>query len=420
MTKKCRIDTNAAPMRAFPENFTPKNNRKYNPSIKQCMKSFFIFFRTLEKSVVGNENWNIRSLFQKSLNKFLISYLEETWEDFHQEKLKLVKIKGNVNYNSFGVVQYNEGSMVINRNELIKLYNAFQVLKQDLFDWTEINEIDPEVNDADLPINLEPDTDVHFYLCGEERMITSQLLPDEQGLTLNEEGIITTEIVMGLSSTNVPEKHFIRSSIAATKGIEDDFVTNNGLKIRTDLKLSFLVKPMSNFSWKLLNINENTPIRKCTSEILDPIFVVPTLFNGGFSTFTELVQSLFVQYFVGFEDFQAVTYCDVCNSLMLRKKDIPERNTSDENEEKSIRHYCSTKCSNSDPTIKKKERKKVYNCRNRQKQVFEKKIGSTIPLYADYCIKCTIKLEDLPPGGECPYLLKDYEMKSDIFKNLRK
>jgi len=271
-----------------------------------------------------------------------------------------------------------------------------------------------------LPINLEPDTDSHFHLWGEERTITSQLLPDEQGLTLNEEGIITTEIAMGLSGTNVPEKHFLLSSIAATKGIEDDFITNTGLKIRTDLKLSFLVKPMSNFSWKLLNINENKPIRKCTSEILDPIFVVPTLYNGGFSTLTELVQSLFVQYFVGFGDFQAVTFCDVCNSLMLRMKDKQNSNVTNENEEKSIRHYCSKKCSNSDPTIKQKERRKVYNCRNRQKQVFEKKIGTTIPLYADYCIKCTIKLEDLPPGGECPYLLKDYEMKSDIFKYLKK
>jgi hypothetical protein len=383
------------------------------------MKNFLISLQPLEKLIEENKDWNIRIFYRQSLEKFLVNCLKDTWKGFQQEKLKLVRLNGYSDYSSYGVVQYESGSIIIDKNELVKLYNAFQVLKQDLFDWSAINEIDPDVKDADLPIDIEPDTDSHFYLCGEERTVTSHLLPINE-LDSGEDGIITTEMAMGLSGTNVPEKYFTLSSVAATKGIEDDFLTSTGLKIRSEVKLSFLIKSMSNFSWKLLSINETTPIRKCTSEILDPVFLVPTLFNGGFSTLSEMVQSLFVQYFVSFEDFKAITYCDVCNSLMLKMKDNPKNNTSTENVEQSIRNYCSTKCSNSDPTIKKKERKKIYNCRNRQKQVFEKKIGSTIPLYADYCIKCAIKLEDLPPGGECPYLLKDYNARSGIFKKIKK
>lgn len=406
----------------LPAYFRPVNNRKYKSRVSKCLKQYFKFFKQLEGLIAEEKEINIRHLYLESLRPFLIHFFTKTIKlgNFRKGDLKLEKLSGYKNYKEYGVVRYKEGSLLVSRNELILLYNAMQVMKQNLFDWRYINKIEitkPEAVEKNIILQVEglPDTDGHFLFKGEERSVSSLLLPDSDKFEYEDD--IGTDLIMSLSGTDVSDKDFSRSAICAIRG-DEFFETETGLKIQNQQSLSFLVKCTTDFSWKFMNINPSAPKRVCLQteqpdhEPLEPIFSVPCLFNGGFATFTELIQSLFVQYFVSFDDFKDVILCDVCSSLMLRERegvkkvvDPYSRPISSDEIEEVYRHYCSTKCSNSDPITRTKERNEVYNCRNRQKQVFENRLNTSIPFDADDCReRCKYGTGNLPAGGHCIHI----------------
>jgi hypothetical protein len=418
------VEENANGKNRLSIDLTPKNNRKYKSRVSKCLKEFFVFFKQLEKVLKNNQEQNIRELYFSSLRPFLILFFTNTLKlkDFRKGDLSLKKLPGHKNYKEYGVIRYKDGSLLVSKNELILLYNTMQTLKQNLLDWLYINELEITKEEAEkknitLPFTKPPDTDGHFIFMGKEIAIVNKLVLDSRKFESDND--ISTDLGLSLSGTHISEKDFSRSAISAIRG-EEFFETGSGLKIHNQQSLSFLVNCTTDFSWKLLNINATRPVRKCfpnkhvQDEALDPIFSVPCLFNVGFATFTELIQSLFVQYFVSFDDFQAVSLCDVCGSLMLREREKPKkivdpfsRPIPEKETETVFRNYCSIGCSNRDPVTRTKERNEVYNCRNRQKQVYGSRFETTIPFYSSDCSdQCGYDLENLPEGGDCVHVEK--------------
>ena len=375
------------------ESIYSHKNQKYKPLTKVCMKELLSFFRDLEKMIEAKGAWSLEDIstslesFGRSVAPILNRGDKNFGSKFTVTERGIEKIK---KYNlTIGNYEFS-----LSKNEIKTIYNILKKLKESIVSGRS---------------RRAPFYD--FLFLGEQREISNNIVNDLTDLPRK----TLARLVKG---TLIPSTYFEEYAIDSIKKGSDQNKMKEGLNIVTTAKFSYVLVPLSDTGYEILQAFHVKPEKLSEPMILGGYKVqlkwsVPSIFNEDFTKLTQVVLALLVQYYVGFLNFDDITTCCECNRLTFKNK-------------KGMNLCADVKCyrkywKNENPRSARKT-----TCRKNQNMWMERKTGrdsdwkkdeegrEKLSLKPSVCVDC--KVTTYPPGGQCLELRKHIKNLDELVK----
>lgn len=376
-------------------------NRPYKPLVSDCMKVFLRFFQELEKILGSKQYWLLYSLSpQIELFGDSVSRVIHKGEDTGDVDFCVTEQK--VKWMWKGILKIPPYKFVIKRNEIQWIFKTINLLKEMKLQEKKLNEIllSGEITQNEYELLQKKDAN-HFLFIGEHRLINSYIS--------NADSISGDYIDNSIGSTRLSSIFFQESALRAIREGVDMIETEEGLCIRSQLSFFYTIVPLTSFASRIDRSYKGSPLKDAmvVNGMMRKIkFDVPSIFNGNFDSLTQLVWSLFIQYYLSAGGFEAIKICNVCGSMFLEKK-------------KGAALYCSDKCRRIIWANENNEKEDKSQCRNRQNVWLSRNtdLGQRRE-YKDFCEKCDLTI--FPKGGKCLLFLEKYEKDVEKHKITKK
>ncbi|MDD2463135.1 MAG: hypothetical protein PHI97_04000 [Desulfobulbus sp.] len=348
--------------------------------LRKTLRAYLQINQKIHEMIVSGGEWKIGEL-KESLDRFFVLYQELVGGEKVPGEVMLKKLPSPRHGEEIWSAKTDEFDIAVTKTDLIKIYEIFESQRLLLLKAYEV-EYKDEYKDKDFILE-----DTHFHLHGEERTVTSMLSIKADRLKAGE--------MFDFNYTWTGPLIFKRNAIEAIRKGSCDNNIGHGLSLKSKQKIYYIVTPVAshtseiNFAEKILNMSN------CLEKPLinGKEHQVPSIINNNFSTISELIQSLVIEYFVEYGDFTRLAICNQCDSLYIE---------SQENYTK----YCSRKCTKAhyeDSIIKEKS-----NCRERQRNWYDRHcVGvDKISIRSNECDSC--ELTHKRNGGDCNVLWEKY------------
>jgi len=351
----------------------PNCSKKGNPEISKCLDKSLLLIKQLEITYGNSETY-----FTDNLATYIQELLESI-DNFHSRK----QLKNN-----FSVLHTrNDDGEIISKVFSTK-YQSLTVTNDDLQYLVRLMQY----------FKIEENEGCeHFLLIKERRQIDTNIY---YAFLENEN---TSKKTAEMHDNWIPEKFLYDTAKESMRWGDAEWEIKKGVKITSSQNLSYIIKPYSNFGNRLISRN-SLPIN-----IKKDYYQISPFDNLKWYSIIDLMQSLFVQYYVITGGFYSVQICDECNCLFLRKQD------SDTNiAKKSLTAItCSSTCYKAIWKRKNPLESLREDCFNNHREWLKDKLYTdSIKETSRYCIDCPIDLRSKKfSRGECPFLCKKYGVK---------